>query len=137
MKLEAYWTTSPPLPSCQDYSSQLGARKTNDHRLPDALMADAFDIQFSPSARRHLQPLRKRDQQIILDTTERQLRHQPDVPSRNRKRLAENPLAPWELRVGDFRVFYDVDREALVVVILAVGKKTHNTLRIGNEEVEL
>jgi mRNA-degrading endonuclease RelE of RelBE toxin-antitoxin system len=100
-------------------------------------MARAFDIQFSPSARRHLQALRKRDRQIVVDAIEKQLRHQPDQPARNRKRLAENPLAPWELRVGDFRVFYDVDREALLVVILAVGKKTRNVLRIGEEEVKL
>jgi hypothetical protein len=37
--------------------------------------------------------------------------------------------------VGNFRVFYDVGE--LEVVIVAVGKKTHNVLRIGGEEIEL
>jgi len=39
--------------------------------------------------------------------------------------------------VGPFRVFYDVDSDAERVVILAVGKKEHNRLFIGGEEIEL
>ena len=31
----------------------------------------------------------------------------------------------WELRVGDFRVFYDVDEEAEVVNVRAVREKAH------------
>ncbi len=41
------------------------------------------------------------------------------------------------MRVGDFRVFYDIDLENDIVIILAIGKKNHNVLRIGDEEVEL
>jgi mRNA-degrading endonuclease RelE of RelBE toxin-antitoxin system len=59
------------------------------------------------------------------------------VETRNRKRLRPNPLAPWELRVGDLRVFYDVDAEASCVRIVAVGRKEHNRLIIGGEEVTL
>ena len=55
----------------------------------------------------------------------------------NRKRLEDNPLAPWELRVGDFRVFYDVSPDERHVLVVAVGQKTHNTLRIGGEEIAL
>jgi mRNA-degrading endonuclease RelE of RelBE toxin-antitoxin system len=51
--------------------------------------------------------------------------------------LEDNERAPWELSVGDFRVFYDIDLESEIVTILAIGKKTHNILRIGDEEVEL
>jgi len=39
--------------------------------------------------------------------------------------------------VGNFRVFYDVDLEAERVVVNAVGKKQHNKLTIGAEEIEL
>jgi len=49
----------------------------------------------------------------------------------------EKRLAPWELRVGDFRVFYDVNASEEQVVVLAIGQKTHNTLRIGGEEIDL
>jgi mRNA-degrading endonuclease RelE of RelBE toxin-antitoxin system len=96
-----------------------------------------FSIEFSRRARDNLKALRKRDQQIVYDAIVVQLVDQPDKSTRKRKQLEENELAPWELRVGDFRVFYDVDRKAKRVVVLAVGQKTHNTLRIGGEEIEL
>ena len=44
-----------------------------------------------------------------MDAVDDHLRHQPDVPTRHRKRMRPNALAPWELRVGDYRVFYDVE----------------------------
>jgi hypothetical protein len=34
-------------------------------------------------------------------------------------------------------VFYDIDQDEKLVVIVAVGQKTLNMLRIGGEEVEL
>lgn len=96
-----------------------------------------FDIEFSARARENLLQFRKRDQQIILDAISVQLTHQPNHPTRHRNRLEENPLAPWELRVGDFRVFYDVIPEVRKVVVVAVGQKWHNVLRIGGQEIEL
>jgi hypothetical protein len=35
------------------------------------------------------------------------------------------------------RVFYDVNQTENLVIIVAVGKKKHNELWIGNEQVEL
>ena len=97
----------------------------------------SYLIEFSARARENLKQFRKLDQQIIVDAIEVQLSHQPDEPTRRRKLLEENPLAPWELRVGDFRVFYDVDRTELKVVVVAVGTKSHKALQIGGEEIEL
>jgi mRNA-degrading endonuclease RelE of RelBE toxin-antitoxin system len=51
--------------------------------------------------------------------------------------LRENPLATWELRVGDLRVFYDVNKQEEAVEVVAVGVKQHNRLRIAGEEIEL
>jgi len=45
-------------------------------------------------------------------------------------------LAPWELRPGDFRVFYEIP-EAGVVRVLAIGHKTHGELFIGGRRVEI
>ena len=59
------------------------------------------------------------------------------METRNRKLLRPNPIARWELRVGDFRVFYEVDLEDGTVEVLAVGIKTHDVLNIGGEQVEL
>jgi mRNA-degrading endonuclease RelE of RelBE toxin-antitoxin system len=97
----------------------------------------AFTIEFSPDARGHLRSLRKRDQQIILDAVAAQLTHQPDLRTAHRKPMIDNPIAPWELRVGDFRVYYDVDPAGRVVTVVAVGQKFHNRLTIGGEEIEL
>jgi hypothetical protein len=44
---------------------------------------------------------------------------------------------PWELRVGDFRVFYDINHDDQRVVIVAMGKKTHNRLKIAGEEIQI
>jgi len=96
-----------------------------------------FTIEIAPRAREHLKALRKRDQQLIVDAICARLTEQADQPSRNRKKLEDNPLAPWELRVGPFRVFYDVSADDQHVVVVAVGKKTHNVLWIGGEEVQL
>jgi len=59
--------------------------------------------------------------------------------TRNRKALRPNPLAPWELRVGDLRVFYEPEIVETVkkIRILAVGRKEGNKLFIGEEVVEL
>jgi mRNA-degrading endonuclease RelE of RelBE toxin-antitoxin system len=96
-----------------------------------------FRIEFSADARDHLRAIRKRDQQIVIDGIALQLTHQPDQPTVHRKPLETNPLAPWELRIGDFRVFYDINPEEQVVIVLAVGQKTHNRLVIGGQEIEL
>ncbi len=97
----------------------------------------AFAIEFSPRARDHLGQLRRRDQRIIVDAVEAQLSNEPDHPTRHRKKLSDNVLAPWELRVGDFRVFYDVRPEDELVIVVAIGHKTHDRLLVDGEEIEL
>ena len=96
-----------------------------------------FAVEFSDRAREHMNAFRKRDQQIIADSVGVQLISQPDQPTRNRKKLEDNPLAPWQLRVGNFRVFYDVFPAEQQVIVLAVGQKKHNVLWIGGREVQL
>jgi hypothetical protein len=81
---------------------------------------------------------------MVVDAVVEQLSHQAEVPTRNRKRMRPNELAAWELRIGDLRVFYEIERpqgdsETLpepVVIVLAVGIKKGNRLWIGNEEWE-
>ena len=63
---------------------------------------------------------------------EKQLTEQPEVETRNRKPMRPNPLAPWELRLGNIRVYYDIGEEG-IVKIRAVGIKTGNVVRIGRE----
>jgi hypothetical protein len=49
--------------------------------------------------------------------------------------MEPNPLAPWELRIGDLRVYYEVtEQPEPTVYIQAVGVKVRNRLRIANKE---
>jgi mRNA-degrading endonuclease RelE of RelBE toxin-antitoxin system len=73
----------------------------------------------------------------IVDEIRKQLSDQPTVQTRNRKELRGNPVARWELRVGKYRAFYEVDHTSANVTVGAVGLKVRNTLYIRGEEVRL
>ena len=97
-----------------------------------------YRIKYSPDAEDHLRTLTARQQRIILDTLDEQIVREPTVETRNRKPMRPNPLAPWELRIGSLRVYYDVEEEPEpVVFIRAVGVKLGNRVRIGREVIEL
>jgi hypothetical protein len=52
--------------------------------------------------------------------------------------MRPNPLAPWELRIENLRVYYDIKLEPEpVVVVLAVGLKMRNRVRIGEKVFDL
>jgi mRNA-degrading endonuclease RelE of RelBE toxin-antitoxin system len=98
----------------------------------------AYKVDFAQAVEAHLRALAARDRATTLAAIERQLIHEPLKETRNRKPLRPNPIAPWELRVGDLRVFYEVVGSAAGVVrILAVGRKRRNVLTIGGEEMDL
>ena len=97
-----------------------------------------YRIEYAPEAEAHLAGLTKREATTILDTVPRQLGHQPTLVTRNRKPLEANPVAPWELRIGDLRVYFDVVEEIEHVVrIVAVGRKERERVLIGGVEVKL
>ena len=96
-----------------------------------------FEIELTESAADDLAFLRKSDSRYILAEIERHLSYEPLVPALRRKPLRPNLLAMWELRLGSFRVFYDVENEANIVVIRAVGWKEHNRLLIRGKEFQL
>jgi hypothetical protein len=63
--------------------------------------------------------------------------HEPTVATPNRKVLRANPVAPWELRIGKLRVYYEVKQEPeRMVVVKAVGVKDRHRVVISAEEVE-
>ena len=52
--------------------------------------------------------------------------------------MRPNPVAPWELRIGELRVYYEMEeRPQKLVKILAVGEKDRNTVRIAGKIIEL
>ena len=91
-----------------------------------------FKVFLGELAREHLEALRPFDRNRILDQIDTQLRSSPTVVTARRKMLLgttppfEHVQPVWQLRVGDFRVIYDVDRREHIVIVRAVlhkGKK--------------
>jgi mRNA-degrading endonuclease RelE of RelBE toxin-antitoxin system len=96
-----------------------------------------FQIAFTPAALEALEDFRKYDRRRILDEIETQLSHKPNQETRRRKRLRPNQSAEWELRIGEFRVFYDVVPGTELVKIVIVGVKRGNKLFVEGQEFEL
>jgi mRNA-degrading endonuclease RelE of RelBE toxin-antitoxin system len=97
-----------------------------------------YTVEFAASVEAHLRALTARDRTTAIAAINRQLLHEPLKETRNRKPLRPNPIAPWELRVGQLRVFFEVvGQENGFVRILAVGRKVRNALIIGDEEIRL
>ena len=74
------------------------------------------------------------ERRIILESMERHLAHQPTEQSRRIKRMRPNPIAAWELRLGDYRVLYDVNEPERVVTVQVIGEKVGNRLIVQGEE---
>jgi len=97
-----------------------------------------FRIEYAPPTVSHLKALTARQQSIVLDGVTKYLSVDPMVETRNRKPMRPNPLAPWELRLGNLRVYFDIVSEPEpVVVVLAVGIKDRSAVRIGKSVIEL
>jgi mRNA-degrading endonuclease RelE of RelBE toxin-antitoxin system len=98
----------------------------------------AYTIEYSLDTLDHLRALTTQQRSTVLEAVDIQLTHQPTVETRNRKPMRPNPLAPWELRIGILRVYYDVEEGPEPrVLIRAVGVKERNRVRIGRKEFEL
>jgi mRNA-degrading endonuclease RelE of RelBE toxin-antitoxin system len=100
-----------------------------------------YRVEFAESVEAQFKALPTRDRATILASIDRQLLEEPLKETRNRKPLRPNPIAPWELRVGELRVFYEavepVEGDDGVVRVLAVGRKRRNVLTIGGKEIRL
>jgi mRNA-degrading endonuclease RelE of RelBE toxin-antitoxin system len=96
-----------------------------------------YRIEYSPAAVEHLRALGAGQQRTVLDSVDEQLRFQPGLETRNRKPMRPNPVAPWELRIGILRVYYEIEAAETVVRILAVGVKERDAVRIGGEVIKL
>ena len=96
-----------------------------------------YRIEFTQEAGRDLAYFSAYERKRIVDDVKRQLTHEPTVETRNRKELRDNPVARWELRIGKYRVFYEVEQQTSTVIIGAVGFKVHNMLYIRGQEVKL
>jgi mRNA-degrading endonuclease RelE of RelBE toxin-antitoxin system len=96
-----------------------------------------FETRFVESALEDLVFLGKFEQRFVVLMIEHHLSLEPATPTRKKKPLRPNDLAAWELRLGAFRVFYEVDPQSMIVWVKAIGRKEHNRLLIRGKEVLL
>lgn len=68
-----------------------------------------YEIEFTPESVQDLRYFKKFEQNIIIDAIQTQLPYEPVVETLNRFRRNPPDIAEWELRIGVFRVFYNVD----------------------------
>ena len=68
-------------------------------------------IEYTSQASEHLEALTAHQRALVIETVEIQLKHQPTVETRNRKKMKPNPIAHWELRIRNLRVYYKVEEE--------------------------
>ncbi|PKO22673.1 MAG: hypothetical protein CVU38_08215 [Chloroflexi bacterium HGW-Chloroflexi-1] len=88
-----------------------------------------YAIDYAEGVEEDLAELRAYDQARIPDKIDEQLIYEPARETRNKKMLVG--LVPpwdyiepaWELRIGEYRVFYDMDEKTLTVTIRAIRFK--------------
>jgi len=97
----------------------------------------AYQIDLTRDANRDLDYYTAFERRAIASEIQAQLTNEPSVETRNRKRLRDNPIDSWELRVGKHRVFYDVDEPLQTVTIVSVGHKEHNRLFVRGKQVQM
>ncbi len=74
-----------------------------------------YGITFAEGVYDDLEDLRVFDRKRILDEIDKQLMHEPTHQTKNRKILVglvppwEHVDPTWELRIDEYRVFYDYD----------------------------
>lgn len=98
----------------------------------------SYTIEYSPATLDHLRALTASQRSTVLAAVDVQLTHEPSVETRNRKPMRPNSLAPRELRVGNLRIYYDVEEDPQrKVLIRAIGIKERSLVMIGGKEFEL
>lgn len=88
-----------------------------------------YTIEYAVDLVEDLADLRAYDRGRILDRIEEQLSHQPVQVTRNRRPIPgltppwEGQEPVWQLRIGEYRVFYDVNERARRVTVRAIRRK--------------
>ncbi len=97
-----------------------------------------FTIRFDRDARNDLRALRKSDQVTTTNHIERHLRHEPAKERGTRiKALVQPAVSQFRLRVGEFRVYYDVHEDAEEVrIIRIVEKGRRSTQEVTSRETD-
>lgn len=98
-----------------------------------------FEIIYAPLVKEHLRAIERKYHALIRSAIETQLRHEPDVETRNRKPLKRHLVfeVDWELRCGPqnrFRIFCEVNQKQQAVYIWTIGIKRRTTSMLGERK---
>ena len=98
----------------------------------------SYRVEITRDAVDHVRLLPKKYHALVVRTLRRHRAYEPTTETHNRKLLTlPAPFgAHWELRFGPknrLRAFYTI--EGATVVVVAIGVKDRERLRIGHEEV--
>lgn len=95
---------------------------------------NVYTLEYAEGVAEDWADLRAYQRARILDSIESQLKHEPTRQTRNKKMLVglippwEHVEPVWELRIDEYRVFYDVDEAASLVIVRAIRHKpSHRT----------
>ncbi len=90
--------------------------------------SETNEIRYAGEAVGDLRGMRSFDRQQVLDTIEVHLRHQPTFVSKSRIKAMVQPFwSQYRLRIGDFRVYYDVNADDRGVNVLRVLMKNDDS----------
>lgn len=79
-----------------------------------------FEIKYAKSVKKDLSRIDKQHLENIKVAIE-SLMEFPDIT--NIRKLSAHPLADYRLRVGDYRILFDVCRDANIISILKIGHR--------------
>ncbi len=83
----------------------------------------SYNIELTPAAEKTLLKLAKKDRALMvrLDRALLSLSNNPTPP--NSKHIAGDFANLYRLRVGDYRIIYQVDGDKLVILVVHVGHR--------------
>jgi mRNA interferase RelE/StbE len=95
-----------------------------------------YDIIFAPEAVQDFRRLQANERSTVKETIERHLRHEPEKISKSRiKRLRGLKQPQYRLRVGEIRVFYDVQFQRVEILAIISKSKAMEWLKQKGEKI--
>lgn len=79
-----------------------------------------YAIEYSKAARKALKAMPRKSALLVIQKIEA-LASEPLAPNNNVKRLTNHP--GYRLRVGDWRVVYEVREETLVIAVIRIAPR--------------
>ncbi|MCU0543139.1 MAG: hypothetical protein MUE44_13360 [Oscillatoriaceae cyanobacterium Prado104] len=97
-----------------------------------------YIIELTAKAEDDIMWFNRRERNIIVDGIKNNLTYQPTVVTMNRKPCRDDgtKIADWELRIGVYRVYYNVEEQVSVVAIERIGEKPNNTVFFRGQQEE-